>query len=91
MMPIFELHIKLRITPRRNNNIIQADGNIRIMYSVISNNFYINSLAGQLIHARSRCSPLKRSSSPQGPLHLVMPISGLHIDLHQLEDEASTP
>jgi hypothetical protein len=47
LMPIFELHVNLRTTQRRNNNIIQSDGNIRIMSAVIST-FYIILLRANL-------------------------------------------
>ena len=48
LMPIFELHVNLRTTQRKSNNIIQSDGNIRIMSAVISNNFYLILLRANL-------------------------------------------
>ena len=42
-----------------------------------------------LVHARSGCSSLKSTVVFRGPLILMMPISGQHIDLDQLKDEAT--
>lgn len=40
---------------------------------------------GWLVCSNSRCLPFRGGSSLQGSLTLVMPVSGLHIDLDQLE------
>ena len=44
---------------------------------------------GRLVKNWSNCSPPKKCDNRRGPLSFVMPLLGVHVDLYQLENEAT--
>ena len=45
--------------------------------------------ADRLVHVRFKMFTFEKANSLRGPLILIIPVSGLHIDLDYLEDEAT--